>query len=226
MSIVGPLIADARVLDLFAGSGALGLEALSRGASHATLVEINPASLAAIRTNEAALGAADRVTVVRQDVFRYLPRLTARQFDLAFADPPYGLGQAEQLAARFLAAPFAASLILTGIHSYLGLHVVERGVIFVVLSLALVLAACGGGDGGSGPGGSGVSLRLDADTVRPGALLRFFRSVHFARFGSGTWANWAWIIVSFAPTVLFVSGFILWWKRVIGKKRGAPSPVS
>lgn len=58
-----------------------------------------------------------------------------------------------------------------------------------------------------------------ADGERPTALLRFFRNVHFARFGSGTVVNWAWIIVSFAPTVLFISGFILWWKRVIRRER-------
>lgn len=45
--------------------------------------------------------------------------------------------------------------------------------------------------------------------------LRFFRRVHFARYGEGTWANWGWIIASFLPTVLFISGFILWWKRVV-----------
>ena len=45
--------------------------------------------------------------------------------------------------------------------------------------------------------------------------LRVFRRVHFARYGEGTWANWGWIIASFLPTVLFISGFILWWKRVV-----------
>lgn len=59
------------------------------------------------------------------------------------------------------------------------------------------------------------------DGERPTAVLRFFRSVHFARFGSGTLANWAWIVVSFIPTVLFVSGFVLWWKRVILRTRRA-----
>ncbi|MDY6981676.1 MAG: PepSY-associated TM helix domain-containing protein [Pseudomonadota bacterium] len=57
------------------------------------------------------------------------------------------------------------------------------------------------------------------DMERPTAILRFFRSVHFARFGSGTLANWAWIVVSFAPTLLFVSGFVLWWKRVVRRTR-------
>jgi len=59
MSILGERIAGARVLDLFAGSGALGLEALSRGAAHATLVELAAPSLAAIRCNVDALGAGD-----------------------------------------------------------------------------------------------------------------------------------------------------------------------
>ncbi len=49
--------------------------------------------------------------------------------------------------------------------------------------------------------------------------LRFLRRVHFARYGEGTWANWLWIIASFIPTILFISGFILWWKRVILKQK-------
>ena len=109
LSIVGPEVAGAAVVDLFAGSGALGLEALSRGATSATLVEMNRASLAAIRTNVAALGVADRVEIVRRDVFRFLDE-NERVFDLAFADPPYGLGLAERLVARFRAAPFARHL--------------------------------------------------------------------------------------------------------------------
>ncbi len=50
------------------------------------------------------------------------------------------------------------------------------------------------------------------------SVLRFFRSVHFARFGETPSTNWAWIVVSFAPTVLFVSGFVVWWKRVVLRK--------
>ncbi len=49
--------------------------------------------------------------------------------------------------------------------------------------------------------------------------LRFLRRVHFARYTTGTWSNWGWIIASFLPTILFISGFILWWKRVILKQR-------
>ncbi|MGE0440722.1 MAG: 16S rRNA (guanine(966)-N(2))-methyltransferase RsmD [Gemmatimonadales bacterium] len=107
-SIVGPRVDGARVVDLFAGSGALGLEALSRGAASAALVDVNPASVAAIKANVASLGVADRARVVRQDVFRFLDR--SEPVDLAFADPPYGLGLAPRLAARFREAPFAALL--------------------------------------------------------------------------------------------------------------------
>lgn len=106
-SILGSEVPEARVLDLCAGSGALGLEAISRGAATATLVEIAPASLAAIRANVAALGVEDRVRVVRQDAVRFVAKLEPGAFDLAVADPPFGMGLAEKLAARFREVPFA-----------------------------------------------------------------------------------------------------------------------
>jgi 16S rRNA (guanine966-N2)-methyltransferase len=111
-SIVGPLLDGARVLDLFAGSGALGLEALSRGAAHATLVEILPASLTAIRANVASLGVADRTTVKRADALKYLDRVEGLAFDVAFADPPYGHQAATRVVERFRAAPFARTLVI------------------------------------------------------------------------------------------------------------------
>jgi 16S rRNA (guanine966-N2)-methyltransferase len=110
MSILGSRLADARVLDLFAGSGALGLEALSRGAAHASFVEVGAASLAAIRGNIATLGVADRATVVRGDAMRFIDRLDAGAFDLALADPPYSIPFAERLVAAFRTRPFAALL--------------------------------------------------------------------------------------------------------------------
>ena len=106
ISIVAPRLADAVVLDLYAGSGALGLEALSRGARHATFVELAPESLKALRANIAGLGVADHATVYRGDALRWLDRAPA-MFDVAFADPPYGTGQAAALAAAFRARPFA-----------------------------------------------------------------------------------------------------------------------
>jgi 16S rRNA (guanine966-N2)-methyltransferase len=110
MSIGAAHLPGARVLDLFAGSGALGLEALSRGAAHAVFVENAPRSLRALHANLAALGAGPRAEVVRGDALRYVAGLAPRSFDLAFADPPYGTGAAEALVQRFAEVPFAALL--------------------------------------------------------------------------------------------------------------------
>ena len=78
----------ATVLDLFAGSGALGIEAVSRGAAHATLVDSDAAACRTITTNLTALGIVERATVVRSEVQRYLAA-EGDPVDLAFADPPY-----------------------------------------------------------------------------------------------------------------------------------------
>jgi 16S rRNA (guanine966-N2)-methyltransferase len=110
MSIVQPYLADARIVDLFAGSGALGLEGLSRGARHADFVEIAPASLQALRDNIAALDAASRTTVHRADALRYAAKVEPGTFDVAFADPPYRLGMAQRLTSLWLRRPFAAIL--------------------------------------------------------------------------------------------------------------------
>lgn len=110
MSAVAPRIPGARVLDLFAGSGALGLEALSRGAEHATFVEQAPPALRVLWENVAEMGAGDRARVVRADALRFVDELRAEPFDLAFADPPYGQGMAAALVERFACCPFAALL--------------------------------------------------------------------------------------------------------------------
>jgi 16S rRNA (guanine966-N2)-methyltransferase len=110
MSAVAHEIPGARVLDLFAGSGALGLEALSRGAEHATFVENGPPAIRALQANLRVLGAEERATLVRTDALRYLRGLSAGEFDLAFADPPYGQRLAASVVESFLALPFAALL--------------------------------------------------------------------------------------------------------------------
>jgi 16S rRNA (guanine966-N2)-methyltransferase len=110
MSILAPELPGARVLDLFAGSGALGLEALSRGASHATFVELAPASLEALRANIDVLGVGDRVTVRRGDALRFAQGLGAGEYDVAFADPPYSVDAADRLIALFRTTPFARIL--------------------------------------------------------------------------------------------------------------------
>lgn len=97
------------VLDLFAGSGALGVEALSRGAAGATFVDDSPTSLAAVRANLDATGFADRAGIVRGDALGLLesadPRLVG-PFDLVLADPPYAFDDWGRLLA--LVAPLLA----------------------------------------------------------------------------------------------------------------------
>ena len=112
MSAIVEVVRDARVLDLFAGSGALGIEALSRGAAHVTFVESTPAVVSVLRGNLQALQIPeDRYRVMRAEVFTALDRL-GRNFDIALADPPYESGFAARLAARFIEAPFADLLCL------------------------------------------------------------------------------------------------------------------
>ena len=106
-SIVQQAIRDARVLDLFAGSGALGFEALSRGAVSVDFVENHKASLATIRENAATLEVEDRVTIHRMDALRFVERLPPAAYDVAFADPPYVTGDAGRLVEAFRALPFA-----------------------------------------------------------------------------------------------------------------------
>jgi 16S rRNA (guanine966-N2)-methyltransferase len=110
MSIVQTELPGARVLDLFAGSGALGLEARSRGASVVDLVEVNTSSLGTIRENIELLGAGPEVKVHRADAVRFIADLPPLSYDVAFADPPYGHGLAAQIATRWLSSPFAAVL--------------------------------------------------------------------------------------------------------------------
>ena len=110
MSIVGPWLPGARVLDLFAGSGALGLEALSRGAAVADFVEISPASIATIRDNAAQLDAGASAIIHRADALRFVTALADGAYDIAFADPPYDVALATRLAERWLDTPFASIL--------------------------------------------------------------------------------------------------------------------
>jgi len=109
-SILAPELPGATVLDLFAGSGALGLEALSRGASHVDFVEISKASLTALRENVATLDAETRVTIHKADAVRFVAKLSAASYGVALADPPYDTDQALLIVQAFRERPFAGIL--------------------------------------------------------------------------------------------------------------------
>src|SRR6185295_1615265 len=109
---LAPVIEGARCLDLFAGSGALGLEAVSRGAASAVLIDREPQVHAALTASVARLGAAD-VEVVCADAFAWLAR-AGREFDVVFVDPPFGDG----LAARACSALEASACLALGARVY------------------------------------------------------------------------------------------------------------
>jgi 16S rRNA (guanine966-N2)-methyltransferase len=119
-AIVGD-VAGAHVLDLFAGSGALGLEALSRGAARAVLVDSGKPALAAIRANVAALGVADRAEVVAGDAIVIAARhAPAAPWRLVFADPPYAADLGERVLAALPAAHLAADAVIVIEHDRRG----------------------------------------------------------------------------------------------------------
>lgn len=107
--ILGERVAGAAVLDLFAGTGALGLEALSRGARRAVFVEPDPSAFAVLRRNIEALGA-DGAETLSTDYRIAVRRLRAGggRFDLVFLDPPYGRGLAAAAAREVARAGLAA----------------------------------------------------------------------------------------------------------------------
>ena len=91
-------IEDRRVLDLFAGSGQLGIEALSRGASHATFIDLNPDAINVIKANVKATDFEDKSTIRRSDCFSFLAS-TNEEFDIVFLDPPYREGLLQKTLA-------------------------------------------------------------------------------------------------------------------------------
>ena len=110
MSILQLDLPGARVLDLYSGSGALGLEALSRGARSADFVEKDPGSLRVLEDNIATLGASDLATVYRTSALSFADGLSVLAYDVVFADPPYLSGDAVLLARRWIQRPFSRVL--------------------------------------------------------------------------------------------------------------------
>jgi 16S rRNA (guanine966-N2)-methyltransferase len=101
---------NARILDLFAGTGALGLEALSRGARSADFVETRPSSLHALRANVATLRLRDRTRIFKRDALPFAAALTAGAYDITFVDPPYGSRMLDRVIDSWSASHFSRTL--------------------------------------------------------------------------------------------------------------------
>lgn len=110
MDLLARDIEGARVLDLFAGTGALGLEALSRGARSADFVEIKPDSLHALRANIARLKVRESTRVFKKDAIPFAAALAPASYDLAFADPPYGSLKLDRVLESWQKTRFARVL--------------------------------------------------------------------------------------------------------------------
>jgi 16S rRNA (guanine966-N2)-methyltransferase len=110
MAMLAPGLEGARVLDLFAGSGAVGIEALSRGARSCDFVENNPAALHALRANVAALRVRDRARIFKRDAIQFIRRIDRIAYDIAFADPPYGSRKLDRVVKDWLDTPFSTLL--------------------------------------------------------------------------------------------------------------------
>ena len=118
--ILAPEILGMRVLDLFAGVGSVGIEALSRGAAAATFVERSPEAFRLVRENLAITGLSDRAEVLRTDAFAYLQQAAAsgRRYDLVYVAPPQYEGLARQALAQLDSAPLTEpdGLVIVQIH--------------------------------------------------------------------------------------------------------------
>jgi 16S rRNA (guanine966-N2)-methyltransferase len=112
MSTLQHDIPGATVLDLFAGSGALGLETLSRGAAHVTFVERAAGPLRVLHSNIELLQAGAGVEVVKADALKYAAALSVGAFDIALADPPYDTDETRRLLEAWADVSFARILCI------------------------------------------------------------------------------------------------------------------
>jgi len=126
LDLVQASLRDAVILDLFAGTGALGLEAISRGATRADFVETRPSSLHALRANVALLRVRDRTRVFKRDALPFAGALDEDAYDVAFADPPYESRMLDRVIdtwharnfSRVLAVEHAATHVLSRASTY------------------------------------------------------------------------------------------------------------
>lgn len=103
-------VVGADILDLFAGSGALGLEALSRGARRVDLVENGAAALHALKANVAALRARNSARIFKRDAIPFVESLEAESYDVCLMDPPYGSRKLDRVVNHWRSVPFSRIL--------------------------------------------------------------------------------------------------------------------
>jgi 16S rRNA (guanine966-N2)-methyltransferase len=123
LDMIGAAVKDARVVDLFAGTGAIGLEALSRGARSADFVEFRPSSLHALKANVVTLRMRECTRVFKKDALPFAAALAANTYDIAFADPPYDSRMLDRLIDQWLATRFSRMLVVEHARA----HVLPRG---------------------------------------------------------------------------------------------------
>jgi len=112
MELLGDKLRGARFLDCFAGTGAVGLEALSRGAASCDFVEDGTAAAHGLKANVAMVRARDKIRVFFRDAIPFIERLPAGVYDIAYIDPPYNSRKLDRILARWLAVPFSELLVV------------------------------------------------------------------------------------------------------------------
>lgn len=110
LSLLEPELEGATILDLFSGSGALGLEALSRGAERADFVENGDSTLHSLKANVRKFPLKARARIFKQDAIPFVERLPEGVYDIGFADPPYGSRKLDRIVNRWLEVPFCRIL--------------------------------------------------------------------------------------------------------------------
>jgi len=112
MSLLEKDLDGARILEIYAGTGALGLEALSRGARYVDFVENGPSALHALKANVAALRVQKRARIFKRDALPFIARLDPHAYDIALADPPYRGKQPDRVVEQWLRNNFSRILVV------------------------------------------------------------------------------------------------------------------